>query len=35
MNKNLTRKSSGDHEAKRRKEGKKPKPEEHEGMPHH
>jgi hypothetical protein len=28
----LTRKISGGHQAKRRKEGKKPKPEEQEGM---
>jgi hypothetical protein len=34
IKKNLTRKSSGGHQAKRRKE-EKPKPEEHEGMPQH
>jgi hypothetical protein len=31
----LIRKSSGGHQAKRRKEGGKPKPEELEGMPQH
>jgi hypothetical protein len=31
----MTRKSSGDHQAKRRKEEIKHEPEEHEGMPQH